>query len=186
MVVMNPKRSGSGRQSREESDPRLFRLRRRGHTLKEIPTHTVAMERSLQRLMERHLLQLLDVHFVASEHPIGAKQTGRIDTLGLDMRGAPVVIEYKRTLSVNLISQGLYYLDWLQEHRAEFRMLVQDRLGVSMAGSVQWGEPRVICVASDFHRYDVRAVRQIGRRIELVRYFWFGEDLLFLAKIAIR
>jgi hypothetical protein len=134
--------------------------------------------------MERNLVHLLDVHLVASEYPIGARHEGRIDTLGIDRQGAPVVIEYKRLASVNLISQGLFYLDWLDEHRGEFRLLVQDRLGSDRATAIRWDGPRLICVAAHFHRYDIRAVRQIKRHVELVQYLWFGDDLLFLAKVA--
>ena len=108
---------------------------------------------------------------------------GRIDTLGLDRYGAPVVIEYKRRRSGNLISQGLFYLDWLDEHRGEFRLLVHERSGPGAAAAIRWGETRLICVAAAFHRYDLRAVRQIKRRIELLRYHWFGDDLLFLAPV---
>jgi hypothetical protein len=135
--------------------------------------------------MERHLFQLFDVQFLASEYPMGSRQDGRIDSLGLDRYGAPVVIEYKRGLSVNLISQGLFYVDWLDEHRGEFHLLVHERLGADAATVIRWDVPRLICVAADFHRYDVRAVRQIKRRIELVRYDWFGDDLLFLARVAV-
>jgi hypothetical protein len=177
---MTSHRSRSGRRTHEESATRLFRLRRRGHAIIELPARTAAMERSLQHLMERHLLQLLDVQFIASEHPLGFRHAGRIDTLGLDMRSAPVVIEYKRTLSANLINQGLFYLDWLDEHRGEFHLLVHERLGAGMAASIRWHGPRLVCVAAEFHRYDLRAVRQIQRRIDLVRYRWFGEDLLVL------
>ena len=95
-----------------------------------------------------------------------------------------MVIEYKRGLSANLINQGLFYLDCLDEHRGEFRMLVHDRIGPIAAAAIRWAEPRLICVAPEFHRYDLRAVRQIKQRIDLVRYQWFGDDLLFLAKAA--
>jgi hypothetical protein len=77
----------------------------------------------------------------------------------------------------------LFYLDWLDEHLAEFRLLVQDGLGPGAAATVRWDDPRLICIAADFHRYDLRAVRQIKRRIELVRYDWFGDDLLLLARV---
>jgi hypothetical protein len=186
MEIMTPRQSRSGgRRADTGSTPRLFRLGRRGHAITQLPIRTVAMERSLQRLVERHLVYLLDVDFVASEHPLGVRHEGRIDTLGLDRHGAPVVIEYKRALSTNLISQGLFYLDWLDEHRGEFHLLVHDRLGPSAAATIKWGWPRLICVAAAFHRYDLRAVRQIQRRIELVRYLWFGDDLLLLAKITV-
>ena len=165
----------------EGTVPRLFRLGRRGHAIIQLPTRTATVERSLQRLMECHLSHLLDVNFLASEYPVGVSHEGRIDTLGLDRQGAPVVVEYKRVHSVNLISQGLFYLDWLDDHRGDFRWLVHERLGASSAGSIHWDSARLICVAARFHRYDVRSVRQISRRIELVRYLWFGDDLLFLA-----
>jgi RecB family endonuclease NucS len=183
---MTPHKSRPGRRASGGSAFRLFCLRRRGHAISEIPTHTVGLERSLQRLMERHLLHLLDVHFIKTEYPIGSQHEGRIDTLGLDWHGAPVVVEYKRALSVNLISQGLFSLDWLDEHRGKFRLLVQERLGEATAATIQWAGLRLICIAADFHRYDVRAVRQIQRRIELVRYLWFGEDLLVLTKVAMQ
>lgn len=180
---MKSKQFCSGRLTGEGHVPRLFRLRRRGHAIIEFPIRTIAMERTLQHLMERHLVPLLNVRFLASEYPIGARHEGRIDTLGIDRHGSPVVIEYKRGLSVNLISQGLFYLDWLYEHRGEFCLLVQDRLGAETAATVKWESLRLICVAAEFHRYDLRAVRQIQRRIELVRYLWFGDDLLLLAKV---
>lgn len=172
------------RRNAEGSAPRLFHLRRRGHAIFELPPRTVAVERSLQRLMELNLVDILDLQFVASEYPIGERHEGRIDTLGIDRYGAPVVVEYKRTLSAKLISQGLFYLDWLDEHRGEFRWLVHERLGASVAATIRWDGPRLIDVAADFHRYDVRAVKQIPRRIDPVRYLWFGDDLLFLAKVS--
>jgi hypothetical protein len=181
---MSPHHLRPRRRAYEEHGSRLFRLRRRGHAIIELPTYTAANEKTLQHLMERHLDRLLGVRLLASECAIGRRCEGRIDTLGIDEGGAPVVIEYKRTRSANLISQGLFYLDWLNEHRAEFRLQVHDRIGPSAATAIKWGEPRLICVASDFHRYDLRAVRQIKRRIELVRYQWYGDDLLLLAKIA--
>lgn len=167
-----------------DSTPRLFRVRRRPDTITEFPTRTVATERTLQRLMERHLLQLLGVNFVASEYSIGSRHAGRIDTLGLDHQESPVVIEYKRGLAVNQISQGLYYLDWLDDHRGEFYLLAREQLGTSLAQAIRWERVRLICVAAAFHRYDLRAVRQVHRRIELIRYCWFGDDLLSLTTVA--
>ncbi len=180
---MTSRRSNLARGSGAGSAFRLFRVRRRGRAIIELTKRTVAMEKALQALLEWHLPALLDVHLVASEYPTGARHEGRIDTLGIDRNGVPVVIEYKRTLSANLISQGLFYLDWLDDHRAEFRMLVNDRLGPDVAKSISWDAPRLMCIAAEFHPYDVRAVRQNKCRIELVRYSWF-DDLLLLAKLS--
>lgn len=48
-----------------------------------------------------------------------------------------------------MITQGLFYLAWLTDHRAEFEALVRDRLGVPAAAQVLWSAPRLICVAED-------------------------------------
>lgn len=105
---------------------------------------------------------------------------GRIDTLGIDENNSPVIVEYKRVTSENVINQGLFYLEWLLDHRAEFQLLVQQVLGAEAAEEIDWSAPRVICIAGDFTRYDEHAVQQMGRNIELLRYRRFGDDLLAL------
>ncbi|WP_405393363.1 DUF5655 domain-containing protein [Streptomyces sp. NBC_01102] len=99
---------------------------------------------------------------------------------------APVVgnVEYKRGTDAGVIHQGLFYLAWLMDHRAEFEHLVRDRLGVTAASQVLWSGPRLICIAGDFTRYDVHALREHRRSIDLVRYRLFGNDLLGLETVA--
>ena len=80
-------------------------------------------------LIERNMEALFGVRFVASEHSTGKKHGGRIDSLGLDENGSPVIFEYKRSVNENVINQGLFYLDWLLDHRAEFELLVMKNLG---------------------------------------------------------
>lgn len=70
------------------------------------------------------------------------------------------------------------------DHRAEFELLVRDRLGAEAASQVLWSGPRLICIASDFTRYDVHAVREHRRSIDLVRYRLFGSVLLGLEAVA--
>ncbi|HEX8275681.1 MAG TPA: DUF5655 domain-containing protein [Longimicrobiaceae bacterium] len=160
------------------SDLKLFRTVNGSVT--EIPGHSVALEKSLQTLIEKHLETFFGIRLLATEYSTGKKHGGRIDTLGLDENNYPVIIEYKRTLNENVINQGLFYLDWLMDHQAEFRWLVLERFGKAAADVVEWGSPRLLCVAGDFTRYDVHAVQQINRNVELVRYRRFGEELLLL------
>ena len=115
---------------------------------------------------------------------LGRSHGGRIDSLGLDENGSPVIVEYKRGVDAGVINQGLFYLAWLMDHRAEFEHLVRDRLGVTAASQVLWSGPRLICIAGDFTRYDVHAVREHRRSIDLVRYRLFGSDLLGLETVA--
>jgi predicted transport protein len=55
-----------------------------------------------------------------------------------------------------------------------------DRLGVDVGAEIDWSQPRLLCIAGDFTRYDQHAVQQINRSIELIRYRRFGDDLLLL------
>ncbi len=162
------------------ADIKLFRIQSHTKSVHEIPGESVALEKSLQSLIEEHLDALLGVRFLATEFATGKSHAGRIDTLGIDENGCPVIIEYKRTLNENVINQGLFYLDWLLDHRADFKLLVMDRLGAEVAASIDWSSPRLLCIAGDFTRYDEHAVQQINRTIELIRYRRFGPDLLLL------
>lgn len=146
----------------------------------ELPAESVAVEKSLQTLIEKHLQAFLDVRFLASEYGTGKTHGGRIDTLGMDDNDCPVIIEYKRALNENVINQGLYYLDWLMDHKAEFTLLVMKRLGAATADNIEWGSPRLLCIAADFTKFDEHAVQQINRNIELIRYRRYGDSLVLL------
>jgi len=139
---------------------------------------TETVEKSVQTLFEKNLEAFLGVRFLASEFT--TTHGGRIDTLGLDENGCPVILEYKRASNENVINQGLFYLDWLMDHRKDFQWLVLEKLGKTIADAVDWSAPRLICIAGDFNRYDDHAVKQIQRNIELIRYRRFGADLLML------
>ncbi len=160
------------------SEIKLFDIQ--SNTATEIAGSASGLEKPLQTLFEQNLDTLLGVRFLASEHSTGSVHAGRIDTLGIDENGSPVIVEYKRTLSENVVSQGLYYLDWLMDHKAEFELLVLKRLGHEAAGSIDWSGPRLVCVAADFTKFDEHAIRQINRNIDLVRYKKFGDALLAL------
>jgi predicted transport protein len=162
-------------------DLKLFRLEGVGAT--ELAGTAVHVEKSLQDLIERHLEVFLAVRFLKSEHVTGKVHGGRIDTLGLDENDSPVIVEYKRSTNENVINQGLFYLDWLLDHRAEFQLLVMNLLGADVAERIDWSFPRLICIAGNFTRYDEHAVQQMGRNIELIRYRQFGEDLLALEQV---
>ena len=102
-------------------DLKLFRLL--GGKADEVSVGPVGLEKSLQTLIENNLETLLGIRFLATEHSTGKKHGGRIDTLGIDENGCPVIVEYKRTLNENVINQGLFYLDWLLDHKAEFELI---------------------------------------------------------------
>jgi RecB family endonuclease NucS len=86
------------------SDIKLFRLD--GSDVSELAGTTDAIERSLQTLFERNLESLVGVRFLASE--FNTTNGGRIDTLGLDENGCPVILEFKRASNENVINQGCF------------------------------------------------------------------------------
>lgn len=158
------------------SDIKIFRLT--GDNVAELEGRSAVIEKSLQTLIERYLETFFGVRFLASEYSTGKTHGGRIDTLGIDENGCPVIIEYKRSLNENVINQGLFYLDWLMDHKAEFKLLVLERFGKEAADTIEWAAPRLLCIAGDFTKYDSHAVQQMNRNIELIRYRYYGTDLL--------
>lgn len=158
------------------SNIKLFRYTADGAA--ELAGKAAAIEKRLQQLIESQMDTFLGVRFLASEYNTGAKHRGRIDSLGLDENGCPVIIEYKRHSNENVMNQGLFYLDWLLDHKADFRLLVMEKLGKEAAEKIEWSGTRLLCIAADFTRYDEHAVAQINRNIELIRYKLFGPDLL--------
>jgi predicted transport protein len=92
-----------------------------------------------------------------------------------------VSFEYKRSLNENVINQGLYYLDWLLDHKGEFTLLAQKQADPKLTeDDIDWSGARLLCIAGEFTKYDEHAVKQIDRNIELIRYRSYGKELLLL------
>ena len=156
-------------------DLKLFKVK---DGVKELKGTSVAMEKSLQELIENNMEDFFGITFLASEYSTGENHGGRIDSLGIDENFCPVILEYKRVLNENVINQGLFYLDWLMDHKAEFELLVMKKTGEDIADKIEWSMPRLLCIAGDFTKYDEHAVKQIDRNIELIRYKKYEDDLI--------
>ena len=151
---------------------KLFKL---GGQVQELKSHSVMIEKELQNIIEKDMYDFFGVRFLASEYAI---DHGRMDSIGIDENNCPVIFEYKRHTNENVINQGLFYLNWLLEHKADFKLLVLEKLGQKVAQTIDWSMPRVICIASDFNKYDEEAIKQIKRNISLIRYKKYDKDLL--------
>lgn len=154
------------------SDIKLYSL---SSGVAELPASSVPLERELQTLIEQNMPAFFKVTFLKSEYAV---TNGRIDSLGLDENNCPVIFEYKRSLNENVINQGLFYLDWLLDHKADFKLLVMERLGNEKADGIDWSFPCVMCIAGDFTKYDEHAVNQMQRNIKLIKYKKFGSDMI--------
>lgn len=156
------------------ADIKLFSLKGQ---VKELNSNQVPLEKELQQLLEQNMSTFFGVTFLKSEYRI---TNGRMDSIGIDENNCPVIFEYKRSVNENVINQGLFYLDWLLDHKADFILLVMDTLGSEQADKIDWSMPCVICVANDFTKFDEHAVNQMQRNIKLVKYKKFGNDLISL------
>lgn len=160
------------------ADIKLFNINGK---VKELQSGTVTLEKELQDIIEKNMKTFFGVTFVKSE--FRTTDGGRMDSIGIDENNCPVIFEYKRSLNENVINQGLFYLNWLLDHKESFTLLVMDILGAEKSKVIDWTRPRVICVANDFTKYDVSAINQMTRNISLIRYKKFENDLLMFEQI---
>jgi predicted transport protein len=151
------------------------------NTLKPITKADFDDEKTLQKLIEQNLDAVFKFRFVASEFPTGQLHAGRIDTLALSEDNNPVIIEYKRVASSDLLNQSLFYLAWLNDHHGDFVIAAQKRLGADVV--IDWAEIRVICIAPTYKKYDLHAVQVMGANIELWTYRRFANGALFLEEV---
>ncbi len=157
----------------------LFEIRQQ--SLKLIERKNFDLEKTLQTLIEKNLGAVFNCQFVASEFSTGKSHAGRIDTLALSEENNPVIIEYKKTESSELITQSLFYLQWIHDHRGDYEIAVQKAVGNNV--EVDWSDVRVICIASNYKKYDLHAVEVMGANIELWTYRLFDNSTLYLEEV---
>jgi len=152
--------------------------------LKKLNIKAIDKEKSLQKLVESNLMEALELVFLDTEHT--TTFGGRIDTLAVDSEGAPVIIEYKRNHNDNVINQSLSYLKWLKTQKPGFfEKLLIDKLGQTAASKItlDWKNPRVICIAESYNKFDIDTAEVVPLRIELWRYRYYEDDLFSLERV---
>jgi len=135
-------------------------------------------EAALRDFFADNIEDLLGLRFLGKEFQT---KDGRIDTLAIDETGTPVIIEYKWGEKDNILSQGLFYIDWLKENKRLFDLLVADKLGKD--NKVIWDSPRLLLIAQGFDRYTLSAVRQVKNSVELIKYTPYSSEILFLETV---
>lgn len=146
-----------------------------GGNVKKVPPIKVGLEKDIQKLFESNLKEILDITFLKSEY--STSSSGRIDTLGIDNNGAPAIIEYKRTHNSSVINQGISYLRWLLDHKADFELLVRE---AKVNIKIDWASPRVICVAESYNKFDLDTAELLPIRIELLKYRIYQNNVLLV------
>lgn len=153
--------------------------------LKKLSIKPISTEKELQSLIESNLDEVLGMYFLETEYI--TTFGGRIDTLAVDYNGCPVIIEYKKNRNDNVINQALSYLKWLQAQKKEFfEMLIIKKLGeLAKKITVDWKNPRVICVAESYSKFDIDTVEIIPMRIELFRYRYYEDGIFSLEPLGV-
>ncbi|MBX2928736.1 MAG: hypothetical protein KF852_12950 [Saprospiraceae bacterium] len=139
------------------------------------------VEKDLQRLVEDNLKTIFNCDLIASEFFTGNIHSGRIDTLALSEDFNPVIIEYKKVASSELINQSLYYLHWIKDHKGDFQIAANKAFGKDV--KVEWSDIRVICLAPEYKKYDVHAVQVMGANIELWQYKIYENGILSIDEV---
>jgi predicted transport protein len=148
----------------------------KNETAEKISPLKVGLGKDIQKLFEKNLDEILNIVFLATEY--STSFGGRIDSLGIDKNGSPVIIEYKKGQNDNVINQGLSYLRWLLDHKAEFEALVNGR--GDFVVEVDWTSPRVICVAESYNKFDLDTADLLPMNIELLKYQLYENDILLV------
>ena len=155
-----------------------------GTKLKKLNSLPLDKEKNLQALVETNLMEVLGLEFLASEY--ATTFGGRIDTLAVDTNGSPVIIEYKRNKNDNVINQSLSYLKWLKSQKPGFfEKLMLDKLGAEKTGKIKldWHNPRVICVAENYSKFDIDTAEVVPLRIELMKYRYYEDGIFALEPV---
>lgn len=84
---------------------KLFCMDTTNSGMAEVMPRLAEIEADVQSLVEAHMETLLGVRFLASEYGTGPMHGGRIDSLGLDENGSPVIVEYKRGVDAGVFSE---------------------------------------------------------------------------------
>lgn len=139
------------------------------------------LEKDLQRLIEENMETIFNCRLIATEFSTGNIHSGRIDSLAISEDFNPVIIEYKKVASSDLINQSLYYLHWIRDHKGDFQVAANRVLGKNI--DVDWSDIRVICIAPEYKKYDLHAVQVMGANIELWQYKIYENGILNLEEI---
>lgn len=152
-----------------------------GHNMIPVEQTNFNVEKELQTLVEKNIEAIFNCRLVTSEFPTGSQHAGRIDTLALSEDNNPVIIEYKKVESSELINQSLFYLSWIHDHKGDFEIAVQKSIGHS--SKVDWSDVRVICIAPNYKKYDLHAVQVMGANIELWKYRIFKNSTIYFEEV---
>lgn len=125
----------------------------------------IDLERDIQKLTEENLRTVFGLTFVSGatnqEFSVRAQeQDFYIDSLAFnEAQKSFVIIEYKKDKSISVIDQGFAYLSAMLNHKADFVLEINERLGRSYTKKdIDWEQSRVIFISPEFTNYQRNAI----------------------------
>lgn len=140
------------------------------------PSKSIEDEGELQKFVERNMEDLFGIRYVANEVYIGGL---RIDTIGVDGKNCPVLIEYKKGQGDRAPGQIFGYENLIEDNKDSFSLKVSHKLGNEASKNLNFNKIRLVCIAKDFHERVVRAWRGHSN-VELITYRFFDHKILLL------
>jgi predicted transport protein len=140
------------------------------------------LERNIQRIFEKNLMQIMGLEMVKSEFTIKNK---RIDTLGFDPQTkAFVIIEYKRERNSSVVDQGFTYLNLMLQNKADFILEYNEELkGNLKRDGVDWSQTRVAFVSPGFTENQREATNFKDIAIELWEVKQYNGGIIVINQI---
>lgn len=144
----------------------------------------LSKERQIQEIFENNLYSLLGVHLLKPESSISSGNRKRVDSLGIDDEGCPVIIEYKSIITKDVVSQVIEYHDLLSKNQDSFWRRVVEQRGKKYAERINWSRVKMICVAPDFSDRDLNLARAWRKDnindLQLIRFRLFDGGIIHL------
>jgi len=140
------------------------------------------LEKQMQQLIENNLSSISELELVKSEFIIKNK---RIDTLAYNSRlKAFVIIEYKRDKNYSVIDQGIAYLKFMLENKAEFLLEYNEKTGSTISRKdIKWKNSYVIFASPHFTEHQRNAASYKDMRIILWEVTLYGGEILAISEI---
>jgi len=125
----------------------------------------------------RYSNDLMKIRIVAKDFAYEKENADLIEAIGIDENNQIVIFEYKKSKLDKTITNGLFQLDYIRKHKSEFKMLINDSLGLDIANETNY-EPRLIVFSDHFHRYDYESIRLLPYCISLIELKPFDQKIL--------
>lgn len=153
--------------------------------LKPITEQRFNLESDIQKLTEANLSTLFGLTFVSGatnqEFCVRVQeQDFYVDTLAFDEnQKSIVIIEYKKDKSFSVIDQGFAYLSAMLNHKADFVLELNERLGKNFTKKdIDWEQSRIFFVSPEFTNYQRNAINFKDLPIYLYEVRLYANNLI--------